>query len=59
MKVIITIEVDNDAFQPEPSKELARILKELSDKISHKGIEDKRPLYDINGNNVGWLEVMK
>jgi hypothetical protein len=57
---MITIEffseaMGNDAFHPSPSDEIARILRDLADKI-----EDKRCpviLRDINGNLCGSVDV--
>ena len=54
-KMTITIETGNDAFEPDPSVELARILKKLA-----KGLEVSfapATIQDINGNTVGRIEV--
>lgn len=55
----IQINVGNDAFQPAPEPELARILRKLADAIEASGdIENvTAPLYDINGGFVGYLTV--
>ena len=58
----ITIGLDNDAFQPEPGPELARILEYLADTfrdtlvIAPRGPEPM-PVRDINGNTVGVVTV--
>lgn len=49
--ITITLSTTNDAFQPSPNEETARILRTLA---AH--IEDGYTpnwLYDANGNNVG------
>lgn len=55
----VRIVCDNDAFfEDDPSMELSRILKELSNKIRLVGIEN-RDLYDSNGNKVGHAHYSK
>ena len=55
--VKIVIETENDAFQPEPRDEVARILRELAHNISHnRSLE--QPIRDINGNKVGRLKII-
>jgi hypothetical protein len=57
-KLNITIELDNDAFQPEPGPEVARILEDLADTfrdtlvIAPRGPEPLS-IRDINGNTCG------
>ncbi|UUZ75470.1 hypothetical protein LP414_27530 [Polaromonas sp. P1(28)-13] len=57
MDVTITIQCDNAAFDPDPEAELARILKELSEKLLHNDIRTVGRLIDINGNPVGKVVV--
>jgi hypothetical protein len=59
MKVTITINMDNAAFDEEPRYELARILGGLSSTIELFGIESvsQDPILDINGNRVGSLSL--
>ena len=61
MRVIITINCDNDAFRPE-GLEVARILREQADRIeqriSIRG-SDASILRDFNGNRCGEFEVME
>lgn len=50
------IDIDNDAFAPNPQDEIARILKAIADKIqnaSQDTISFYQTIYDINGNDVG------
>ena len=49
----IEIETDNDAFAPEPGPELARILRELADKLDAGTVPESVRLRDINGNTCG------
>ena len=60
MKAEITIRMDNAAFTPYPSFELSRILKVLSVTIQNSSQlrpGDAFPIYDINGNKVGYLTI--
>lgn len=60
MKLIIEIEMDNAAFEPNGNgKEAARILKDLWDDIDCFDLfeGDGGELRDINGNVVGFWKV--
>ena len=51
--VQIEIKTDNAAFdEPDTDTEVARILRELADKIESVGLDDMS-LRDFNGNTVG------
>ena len=57
-KLIIELDLDGAAFDPEPGPEIARIitlladtLRDLEDPKSYKSSEI--PLHDINGNTCG------
>lgn len=60
-KIVITIETENAAFQPEPSSEIGRILKGIPQNLGqlqpgkYGGEEFK--LRDINGNTVGSVKA--
>lgn len=47
----VLIGVGNAAFDPEPGYEIARILREVADKI--EGGQTDGGALDINGNSVG------
>lgn len=50
----LTINCENNAFQPNPSFELARILSEIADRLRSLGTPDyAAPIRDINGARVG------
>lgn len=51
----IRIKTDNQAFDQE-GQEVARILRDLADKLEHldKLQESQLPLRDLNGNTVGY-----
>jgi hypothetical protein len=49
----IRIKDTNAAFDENPAGEVARILRELADRIESRGDEGRIPLMDINGNTVG------
>ncbi len=51
-RVVVTIEIVNDDFQPEPGPELARIFSKLAARIDEQGFHE-RPIRDRNGNVVG------
>lgn len=49
-KLVITIDLDNDAFQEDQEGEVRRILRNFP-------LLDGWKLHDINGNAVGLIEV--
>jgi len=56
----ITINTDNAAFEGQTRAETARILRKLADTLDYSGRLDddtKLPLFDANGNKVGFLTV--
>jgi hypothetical protein len=56
VKLVITIDTDNDAFQPDPGPEVERILFELGLRLSRARFESFPTaliLKDINGNEAG------
>jgi len=54
MSYSIQIETGNDAFQPDPAQEIARILRTLADKLeAGADLSEAITLRDYNGNNVG------
>jgi hypothetical protein len=60
MKLLIDIDLANDAFDGQHGIESARILRKLADKL--EGVEIGVPellaaLYDLNGNCVGACET--
>ncbi len=60
MDITITINTDNDAFQPHPEWELRRILDKFSNGLKYQGTinpGDTIPLHDINGGRVGQFTV--
>lgn len=59
MKVKIEINCDNAAFDDDADYEVSRILEELSDDILQDTLLTDRKLYDINGNKVGFLKIVK
>lgn len=63
MKLTITINLDNSAFQPSPNPEAAYILQQLVDRIKQADFKRaprwNRVLADSNGNSVGEARVTK
>lgn len=61
MRVTITIDCDNAAFEADPGAEIARILRQLATDTVRTSEPydalDSRKLRDINGNTVGQVEV--
>jgi hypothetical protein len=63
MKLTITIDGENDAFDPDPVPEVLRILRALSHRLESGSFklmpqftnlaQDSAPLPDVNGNIVG------
>lgn len=56
MKIIITINMDNDAFSPYPESEMAKILERYAMNMRQYGIEELR-IKDTNGNTCGNLVI--
>ena len=52
MKLIMTINMDNTAFDPNPELEISRILRDLSEKVLNTD-NIGWALFDHNGNRVG------
>ena len=54
MKFTLNLTTDNEAFDPDPRPELARILRGIADKVENGGeIEFFQTILDLNGNDVG------
>lgn len=51
--LLIAIDCSNDAFGFDPAAEVARILRELANRIEKTGSMDGLILRDSNGNSVG------
>ena len=50
----LTIHTGTDAFKPDPTGELVRILREVADQIEAGREYGKSvPVHDVNGNHVG------
>ena len=59
MKIIIEIDVDNDAFGGWDDKEAQRILTNLGKRIDNHGyFTPNKNLRDINGNTVGFFKLV-
>ena len=57
MRFKLDISIDNEAFQPDPVPEIARILRALAATIEQqRGGETFGPIRDINGNRIGEYE---
>lgn len=60
MRIAITIDTDNAAFEDNPDYEIGRILRKLAGQIEHNGgtvAGDSWALLDSNGNKVGKCEA--
>ena len=53
-KLNLTIELDNDAFQPTPEAELSRIFTALGNFFERNVVDHHGILRDVNGNQVGY-----
>jgi hypothetical protein len=56
MTVTIKIDVDNDAFAQDIQGELARVLREVADKIDDYG-RGREAILDANGNTCGTFRI--
>lgn len=64
MKAEIKVKMDNEAFVGSDNlgPELARILRHLADKVEdnpHLSPGYSLPVFDVNGNDVGYLTFRK
>lgn len=57
MRVNISIDLDNAAFEPTPGEEVARILSLVGDRALLTGEVEDQKLLDLNGNTVGQVLV--
>lgn len=55
---IVSIDLENDAFKPDPSVEIRALLLEIAEKVRLYG-PDFRTVMDKNGNSVGFTDVWK
>jgi hypothetical protein len=54
MKFMVNIHTDNEAFDYDPSQELARLLRKIADELDAGGDYAMfQTIRDINGNDVG------
>jgi hypothetical protein len=58
MKYKLEINLGNAAFHPDPEPELQRILRKIAEQLGDRSLED-RFIYDVNGNKVGEVKVVK
>jgi hypothetical protein len=57
-KFTVQIRCNNAAFDPDPAPEVARILREISDKINREGLSGFfETIRDVNGNDVGAFAI--
>ncbi|CAK0779612.1 Jag_N domain-containing protein [Azospirillaceae bacterium] len=56
MRLVIRIDMDNDAFQPDFAPELSRILRYLADLPQ---IDTFKGIYDVNGNKCGEIDLIE
>lgn len=52
----LNIDTDNDAFQPDPRREIADILKHIATQVANGEMDVMRcyqTVFDVNGNDVG------
>ena len=53
ISIVVTIEIENAAFDPSPVPECARILRGLADAMERNDRAHDYTLRDINGNRCG------
>lgn len=56
MQFDLSIDCDNEAFTDDPTAEVARILRNLADRLTGASPDEDYPLRDVNGNRVGKAE---
>ena len=57
MTIMITVKTENAAFEEDKQGEVARILAAMIEDWPTIAIANRGELYDINGNNVGFVTV--
>lgn len=59
MQFVFKIGVDNDAFTPDPSWEIARLLELAATQMRETGTAtgESQSLRDVNGNTVGFYAL--
>ncbi len=62
MQCIISIDANNSAFEEGPSREVARTLRALADRLEEHRLPTIRvgfdlPIHDVNGVNVGNVNI--
>ena len=57
MKLTITMDMDNAAFEGDWSFEAARILRNYVDRLDEQGRDEAFNLRDVNGNTVGHAKI--
>lgn len=55
----VEIELGNDAFQPTPGPEASRLLRKAADWAQYAATGEDMYLYDVNGNKVGFVQVVE
>lgn len=61
MKLLIEIDMENEAFENDKEAECVRIFEYLAWILGGQmtlDVGDKKPIRDVNGNSVGTLEVI-
>jgi len=54
MDFTVVIHVGNDAFEPDPAPELARLLRAIADRVEQgEDCSHYLTIFDLNGNDVG------
>jgi transcriptional regulator with XRE-family HTH domain len=56
--LVITINIENDAFADDPLGEVSRIITEAAGRFRRKSGLFSTPLMDINGNTVGSMKLV-
>jgi len=61
MRLVVSIRMDNDAFQPDAEPEAARILHLLADRCGGGILRagQRQAIMDVNGNKVGEIKILK
>ena len=52
-KFSLHLDTDNAAFDDDVGYEVARILRDIADKVERDGEDACLPIMDINGNRIG------
>jgi hypothetical protein len=59
LKAVMTIDLNNSAFQDDIHNELSKIFEDMKERIYYGNLNNPYIIRDSNGNNVGEFKIIK